>query len=208
MAMHSDKAVVAVLESMPEYVQAFERAFPQDKKPVTFDNITKAIGAFERKLVTPSRWDRFLKGDENALQPEEKAGFNTFMATGCQSCHLGTYVGGNIYQRLGVAEAWPDKSDPGRYNVTKSEGDRMVFKVPALRNVAMTGPYFHNGKIGSLDEAVTQMARYQLGANLSEAQVRSISAWLKSLTGTLPADLIQAPPLPKSTARTPKPQTT
>jgi cytochrome c peroxidase len=190
---------------MPEYVEAFKGAFPEDKDPVTYDNMGKAIGAFERKLATPSRWDKFLRGDPIALTAAEKTGFNTFVEVGCQTCHVGRYVGGNLYQRLGVAKPWPDATDPGRQKVTRSEADRLVFKVPSLRNIEKTGPYYHNGKVATLQEAVSKMAEYQLGKSLSPAQLDSITVWLKSLTGELPAELIKEPVLPKSTARTPKP---
>ena len=205
MAMSSEKHVVAVLKSMPEYVAAFNRAFPGKKDAVTFDNAAMAIGAFERKLLTPARWDKFLKGDQTALTPEEKAGFNAYNAAGCQTCHAGAYVGGNLYQKLGLVKAYPDASDPGRFKVTKSEADKMLFKVPSLRNIEKTGPYFHNGKVATLEQAIAQMADYQLGKQLSEAEVKSIGAWLKTLTGDIPADYIKQPALPKSTARTPKP---
>jgi cytochrome c peroxidase len=205
MAMPSDKAVVAVLKSMPGYVEAFKSAFPGQKDPVTLDNAAVAIGAFERKLVTPSRWDKFLKGDETALTPEEKAGFNTFMQAGCQACHAGTLLGANLYQKIGVVKPYPDNSDEGRFQVTKSDADKMIFKVPSLRNVEKTGPYFHNGKVPTLDAAVRQMADYQLGKQLSDADVRSIGTFLKALTGEIPAEYIKPPELPKSTPKTPKP---
>lgn len=206
MAMPDAKRVVAVLQSMPEYVAAFRRAFPGEKAPVTFDNAAAAIGVFERRLLTPARWDRFLKGDQTALTDTERAGFEAFIATGCQSCHSGALVGGNLYQKLGVMELYPDTSDPGRYKVTKNEADKMLFKVPSLRNVAKTGPYFHNGKVPNLEEAVTQMAQYQLGKTLKPDEINSIVVWLRSLTGEIPAEYIKAPELPKSTASTPKPE--
>ncbi len=205
MAMKSEKETVAVLKSIPEYVNAFKKAFPEDKDPISYDNMAKAIGAFERKLVTPARWDKFLRGDQTALTPEEKAGFNAYIATGCQTCHVGAYLGGNLFQKLGVAKPWPDESDPGRSNVTKSEADRLVFKVPSLRNVAKTGPYYHNGQVATLEEAVSKMAEYQLGKTLPPAEVKSITTYLNSLTGELPVDYIKEPPLPKSTDKTPKP---
>ncbi len=208
MAMPSEKEIVAVLKSMPEYVDAFKRAFPEDKDPVTCDNMAKAIGAFERKLSTPSRWDKFLRGDQTALTAEEKTGFNAYVEAGCQACHAGKYLGGNFYRKLGVTKPWPDASDPGRQKVTKSESDRLVFKVPSLRNIVKTGPYYHNGKVTTLAEAVSKMAEYQLGKNLSPAQVESIAVWLKSLTGELPAEYIKEPLLPKSTDKTPKPDPT
>jgi cytochrome c peroxidase len=206
MAMPSEGAVVAVLQSIPEYAQAFHRAFPDDPDPLTLRNMAKAIAAFERKLVTPSRWDKFLNGDGAALTAEEKAGFQAFLDAGCAVCHSGTYVGGNAYQKLGAMEPWPDRTDPGRYGVTHNEGDRMVFKVPSLRNVAKTAPYFHDGKVNSLEEAVSSMAQHQVGKQLSETEVKAISTFLGSLTGEVPADAVEPPVLPKSTAATPKPE--
>jgi len=118
---------------------------------------------------------------------------------------MGPYVGGKTFQKLGLAKPYPDQSDPGRYAVTKSAGDEMMFKVPSLRNVEKTGPYFHNGSARSLPEAVRNMAEYQLGKKLTDADVNSIVAWLKTLTGEIPADYVKPPRLPKSTAATPKP---
>jgi cytochrome c peroxidase len=206
MAMRSEKAVAAVLKSMPGYVTAFRQAFPGDKDPVTFRHASEAIGLFERGLITPSRWDKFLKGDQTALTPEEKAGFNRFVATGCDTCHVGTLVGGGAFQKLGVMKEYPDTSDPGRYQVTQNQGDRMVFKVPSLRNVAMTAPFFHNGKVATLQDAVSQMAEYQTGRQLALADRDAIVTWLKSLTGEINAAYIKQPDLPKSTSRTPKPE--
>lgn len=205
MAMTSDKQAIAVLKSMPEYLTAFSKAFPGEKDPVTFDNMAIAIGAFERKLVTPSRWDKFLKGDQSALTEGEKAGFNTYADAGCGTCHAGALLGGNLYQKIGVMNPYPDTSDPGRFKVTKSESDRMFFKVPSLRNIEKTGPYFHNGKVATLDQAVVQMADYQLGKKLTAEQTASIVTYLKTLTGEIPADYIKQPELPKSTPKTPKP---
>ncbi|MCL5742733.1 MAG: cytochrome-c peroxidase [Acidobacteria bacterium] len=205
MAMPAEKQVVAVIKSMPEYVVAFKAAFPKDKDPVTYGNMALAVGAFERKLVTPSRWDKFLAGDQTALSESEKAGFNLFVDSGCNACHMGAFVGGSMYQKLGVVKPYPDESDPGRAKVTKSEGDKMMFKVPALRNVEKTGPYFHNGKVATLDDAVAQMGEYELGKQLKPEEVKSIVAWLATLTGEIPADYIKPPALPKSTPKTPKP---
>ncbi len=208
MAMSSDKSVVAVLKSMPEYVDAFQKAFPADKDPVTFENTARAIGAFERGLMTPSRWDKFLNGDQAALSNAEKAGFNKFMETGCQACHAGTYLGGEVYQKLGAVKPYPDTSDAGREVVTRQESDRLVFKVPSLRNVDKTAPYFHTGKVAPLPEAVKEMGEYQLGKQLADGEVASIVTFLKTLTGEIPADYIKRPELPKSTAKTPKPSNT
>jgi cytochrome c peroxidase len=204
MAMPSGKQVIAVLKSMPEYAEAFKKAFPEHKDAITYDNVAKAIGAFERRLITPSRWDKFIRGDQAALTDEEKTGFNDYMETGCQACHAGAYLGGRQYQRLGSAKPWPDQSDPGRAQVTKSEADRMVFKVPSLRNIEKTAPYYHNGQVESLEDAISRMAEYQLGKTLAPEKVKSIEAFLRTLTGNIPSEYIKRPELPKSTSKTPK----
>ncbi len=208
MAMTDQKQVLAVLKSMPEYVQAFQQAFPGEKDAVTYDNLGKAIGAFERRLVTSARWDKFLAGDQTALTDAEKAGLNKFLEVGCQTCHNGVYLGGSMFQKLGAAKTWTDTKDLGRYAVTKQESDKMVFKVPSLRNIEKTAPYYHDGSVKTLDEAVSQMAEHQLGRDLSQEDVASIVTFLKSLTGELTADYIKEPVLPKSTPKTPKPATT
>ena len=205
MAMPDQKRVLAVLDSMPEYVEAFQKAFPGEKHPVTFDNLAKAIGDFERNLVTISRWDKFLGGDQAALSDAEKAGLNKFLDVGCQTCHNGVYMGGSMFQKLGLAKPWGNATDPGRFSVTKQEADRMVFKVPTLRNIEKTAPYYHDGSIATLDEAVRQMADHQLARTLSKEEADSIVAFLKALTGELPAEYIKEPTLPKGTAKTPKP---
>lgn len=206
MAMPSESMVVAVLESMPEYVEAFKRAFPGQAKPITYDNMARAIGAFERKLMTPSRWDALLKGDQNALTPEERLGFKTFTEAGCQMCHSGALLGGTSYQRLGEVKPHPRATDPGRMKVTNQEADRAAFKVPSLRNVEKTGPYFHDGETGTLEQAVKEMAEYQLGKTLTDQEVRQIVDFLKVLTGRIDPEYIKPPALPPSTATTPKPQ--
>ena len=150
MAMPTNAAALQVVKSMPEYVALFQTAFPNDKDPITYDNIGRAIGAFERKLVTPSRWDGFLEGNRSALTDEEKAGFNSFAAAGCQYCHYGVYVGGNSFQKLGVVKPWANQTDEGLYQLTKDDNDKMVFKVPSLRNIEKTGPYFHDGSVATL----------------------------------------------------------
>ncbi len=206
MAMGSEKDVLAVLRSIPEYVAAFGQAFPGEKDPVTYDNLGLAIGTFERGLLTPSRWDKFLKGDKAALNEEEQAGLHAFVSAGCDACHAGALLGGALYQKIGLMKPYPDASDPGRFKVTGNESDKMVFKVPSLRNVSKTAPYFHNGKIPSLDKAVATMAEYQLSRPLAEGEIKSIVSFLNTLTGEVPTQYIQKPELPKSTATTPKPQ--
>ena len=199
MAMPAAPAVLNRLKASPEYRRLFAAAFPGERDPMTYANLGRAIGAFERKLVTPSRWDHFLHGVDSALTPAEKEGFNTFTATGCQTCHTGALVGGSMFQKAGLVVAWPDTADLGREPVTHQAADRMVFKVPSLRNVARTGPYFHDGAVRSLDTAVVWMARYQLGRELDGQQVVQIVAWLNSLTGQVPTAYVAPPqPAPKT----------
>jgi cytochrome c peroxidase len=197
MGMANGDAVVKVLQSIPGYVEQFGKAFPNDAKPVTYDNVGRAIGAFERLLTTKSRWDQYLGGDKTALTNEEKEGLKVFTNIGCMVCHTGEMLGGNSFQKLGSVEAWPNQVDQGRFEVTKSMADKMMFKVPTLRNVAMTGPYFHDGSAKTLQEAVQMMGKHQLGLEMTNEEVKSVVTWLKSLTGTLPpAGLISEPTLP------------
>jgi cytochrome c peroxidase len=207
MAMPSAEKVVEVLKSIPGYVTAFQKAFPEDKDPVTYDNMAKAIGAFERQLVTPSRFDKFLAGDEKALTDAEKQGLNAFLAQGCDTCHSGAAVGGGSFQKLGLVVPYTTK-DQGRFDLTKKESDRAVFRVPSLRNVAKTGPYFHDGSITDLPTAVKLMAQHQFGKAITEDETKSIVAFLESLTGELPKSYIAKPKLPASGPKTPKPDPT
>ncbi len=205
MAMPSGDSVVRVLKSMPGYVAAFQLAFPGESDAVTFDNMAKAIGVFERKLSTPSRWDKFVAGDHSAITAEEMRGWMTVRHAGCTTCHSGSTVGGTSFQKLGASVPWPGTSDQGRYEVTKADTDRLIFKVPSLRNVEKTGPYFHDGRVGLLEEAVRLMGKHQLGIDLQDAEVQSIIAWLHTLTGPLPTGYINPPKLPASTPQTPGP---
>ncbi len=205
MAMPDPSVVEKTLASMPEYVELFKKAFPGEAEPVTFDNMGKAIGAFERQLATPARWDSFLAGNRSALNEIEREGFKTFVSMGCVSCHSGPLIGGQTLQKAGLVEPWPSEKDLGRYEITKMEQDRYYFKVPSLRNVEKTAPYFHDGSVASLEEAVRIMARHQLAKKLTDAEVASIVAWLKTLTGNGPEMYSKAPTLPASTAATPKP---
>lgn len=204
MALKDEKAIVAVLKSIPGYEPLFKKAFPEDKDPITAANAAKAIGAFERTLVTTSRWDKFVGGDQSALTDEEKAGFNKFIDVGCQTCHQGMAFGGTQFEKLGKAKPWTGNTDDtGRMRVTKDEVDRLVFKVPSLRNVEKTAPYFHDGSVATLEEAVKLMGTHQLGKELSDADTKSIVTFLKALTGDLPS--IAKPELPPSGPKTPKP---
>ena len=163
-----------------------------------------AIGAFERGLLTPAPFDRFMQGDASALTAQQQRGLQAFVAAGCITCHNGPAVGGAMYQKLGLVNAY-ETEDPGRFQVTGQETDRSVFKVPSLRNVAETGPWFHDGSITSLDEAVRLMAWHQLGRRPDAAEVRDIVAFLGALTGTVDPHYVAAPELPEGTDATPAP---
>jgi cytochrome c peroxidase len=206
MAMASGEMAVKVLSSVPGYVAAFRKAFPNEEHPVTFDNVGRAIGAFERKLTTQSRWDRYLTGDRNALTREEKEGLKIFISVGCLVCHTGEMLGGSMFQKLGAVMAWPNQKDQGRFEITHNLLDKMIFKVPTLRNIEKTGPYFHDGSAGTLDEAVRMMGRHQLGIELIDDEVKPMVAWLKALTGDLPKPLIAAPELPPGPGLLAKPR--
>lgn len=205
MAMPDPDYVLRVLRSIPGYVTAFEQAFPGDRDPISYDNFGRAIGAFERGLVTPTRFDAFLAGDNEALDPPEREGLARFMAMGCTGCHNGPLLGGTMYMKLGLLEPYENTKDQGRFDVTKSEADRMFFKVPGLRNSADTAPYFHDGSIADLPTAVRRMGRLQLGKQLGEADVGAIVRFLQALSGSPPADYIAEPKLPPSGPKTPKP---
>ncbi len=204
MGMPSADFVVDVLKSIPGYVEAFKAAFPGEADPITYNNFGKAVGAFERKLVTPSHWDDFLKGNKEALTAEQSKGFETFAKAGCVTCHNGPAVGGMMYQKLGLVKAWPDLKDQGRFEATKVETDKFYFKVPSLRNISETGPYLHDGSVKTLEEMVSKMAEYQLGKALTPVETTSIVTFLKSLKGEIPAEYIAKPKLPESGPNTPK----
>jgi len=204
MAMPSAEAVVAVLDSIPGYRPLFAAAFPGDDDPITYDHLGMAIGAFERVLMTPGPIDAFASGDLEALDAAQRRGLATFLATGCTTCHVGPAIGGGMYQKLGLVHPY-ETDDPGRSAVTGRDVDLHVFKVPSLRNVTETGPWFHDGSITDLGEAVRKMAHHQLGVELSGDQVADVTAFLGALRGELPADRIAAPTLPESGPDTPAP---
>lgn len=196
--------VLQRLKSIPEYADAFHKAFPDDKEPLTYDNTAKAIAAFERTLLTPSRFDQYIAGNAGALTEQEKQGLQTFVSVGCTTCHNGVGVGGASFQKFGVIHKPDWLKDLGRYEVTKNDADKYVFKVPSLRNVALTAPYFNDGSVWSLEEAVKTMAYAQLGRTLSDAEAKSIAAFLHALSAD-PAFVVSPPTLPPSSLSTPKP---
>lgn len=204
MGMPSADFVVEVLKSIPGYVEAFKAAFPGEADPITYNNFGKAVGAFERKLVTPSRWDEFLKGKKDALTAEEQKGYETYAKAGCVTCHNGPAVGGAMYQKLGLIKAWPELKDLGRFEATKQESDKHYFKVPSLRNVTETAPYLHDGSVKTIEEMVKMMAEYQLAKSLTDEEVTSIVTFLKALKGDIPKEYVAEPKLPESGPNTPK----
>ncbi len=203
MAMPSEDAVVATLASIPGYQEQFKKAFPESG--ITYDNMATAIGAFERRLVTPSPFDDFLAGNDAGINDGALRGLQIFMDTGCIQCHTGPALGGTMYQKLGAVKPY-DTKDVGRFALTKNEADRHSFKVPTLRNVAKTGPWLHDGSIVTLENVVEIMAEHQTTkGTLSATEKTAILAFLDSLTGELPAAYIKAPQLPESGPTTPKP---
>ncbi len=181
MGMPDDVTVMKKVKGMAEYPDLFAKAYPDQKDPMTYDNLAHAIAAFERTLVTHDRLDDFLRGDESALSEAEKKGLDTFLDTGCVTCHSGPTLGGQMFQKLGLVKPYPTK-DTGREEVTKNPADKYFFKVPMLRNIELTGPYFHDGSVKTLPEAVKIMAAHQLGKDLTDEQIASIVTFLKALT--------------------------
>jgi cytochrome c peroxidase len=181
MGMSSEEMVLKRLEEAG-YRGQFQAAFPDADPPLTYDNYAEAVAAFERTLITRDRFDDFLGGKVDALTTVEKAGLRSFTEIGCVDCHNGALLGGDSYEQMGQANEYVNKKDLGRFDVTKDEEDKLVFKVPSLRNIALTAPYFHDGQAETLAEAVKQMAWLQLDEELNAQQVEPIVAFLGSLT--------------------------
>lgn len=206
---NTPERVVAMLKSIPAYAKDFERAFPNDKEPVSFDNMAYALEAFEVSLITPNApFDRFLNGEDGALDAQQKKGLELFMNAGCAACHNGVNLGGQGYFPFGVvkrpgADILPD-TDKGRFTVTNTATDEYVFRAAPLRNVALTPPYFHSGEVWDLEQAVEIMSDSQLGRSLDAKEIDAITAFLHSLTGDQPK--VAYPLLPPSTPDTPRPE--
>ncbi len=180
MGLNDEAEVIKIIEQNPDYKAKFNKIYGE----INMDNITDAIAEFEKTLITPnSPFDRYLNGDENAISSQAKRGWEAFKSNGCVACHQGQNVGGTMYQKIGIFEPYPNQENLGRYEITKVESDKMVFKVPSLRNVAKTAPYYHDGSIPTLDACVQFMAYYQLGKFLDQQTVEDIVAFLESLTG-------------------------
>jgi cytochrome c peroxidase len=195
---------IKVLASIPQYVDEFKKVF--DKDQITIDEVTQAIAEFEKTLVTPnSRFDKWLKGEKTALNAEELAGYELFKNSGCVACHNGEAVGGNSFQKMGAVEPYQTKNPAeGLKGVTGKDEDRFKFKVPTLRNVELTYPYFHDGEAATLSDAVEIMGRIQLGKKFTDEETTKIVAFLKTLTGDQPSFAL--PILPPSTDKTPRPE--
>jgi len=200
--------VLATLASMPGYVDHFARAFPDADEPLTFDNVARAIEAFEATLVTPdARFDRWLAGADDAMSDAQKAGLGLFIDKGCAACHSGVNFGGQAYFPFGLiqrpgADILPP-GDRGRFEVTNTVSDEYVFRAAPLRNIALTAPYFHSGQVWELEQAVAVMGLAQLGVEIDDEQAALIAAFLRSLTGEQP--VVSYPILPAATATTPRP---
>ncbi len=205
MGINDSATLEKVLRSIPGYTAFFAAAFPGDVNPITHQNVGIAIGAFERQLNTPARFDLFLGGDNSQLDANEQRGLITFINLGCPQCHMGATVGGLLYKKLGEIEPYVTK-DVGRFAITGRDEDKYVFKVPSLRNVAKTGPYLHDGSIQTLEEMVRIMAHYQLGKQVTDSQVTDVVSFLNALTGDIPTVYIASPQLPESGPDTPRPK--
>ena len=202
MSMPDQEFVINRLKGIKGYQDLFAKAFPGEQQPITYGNIQKSIAAFERNLITPSRFDEYLKGNQDALTTDEKKGLQTFMDVGCTACHSGAVLGGQMYQKFGLMGNYWDfthsaKVDNGRYLVTNNEADKYLFKVPSLRNIEKTHPFFHDGSVTDLGEAVKIIAKLQLNKDLTEEEVKYIVVFLSTLTGTVPAELAKAPEMPQ-----------
>ena len=198
MAIPNEAFLVDRLKQIEMYQDLFKQAFPTQTTPVTYENIRKSIAAFERTLVTPSRFDDYLNGNSKALTVAEKEGLKTFMESGCITCHSGASLGGNSFQKFGqFKDYWhytgSDKIDEGRFEVTNNEAEKYFFKVPGLRNVNLTAPYFHDRSADDLAEAIGIMAEINLNKKLTSEEVKSIVTFLKALDGELKEGVADAP---------------
>lgn len=192
MAMRTRGDVEQRLRNNQAYVSAFKKAFPKQSQPVTFDNVAEAIAAFERTLVSPARFDRFLRGEKSALTPAEQNGMQHFIHLGCVECHSSTPLGGRTMQVSGVHHPYPHQKDLGRFDVTRDPADKYVFKAPMLRNVALTPPYFHDGKVKDLKEAIRLMGWMQLDRKLTRTEIEQVEGFLHTLNSETPI-IVTAP---------------
>lgn len=182
MAMPTEAEVIARLSKDNTYPALFQTAFPNETNAINYNNFGRAVAAYERTLITHDRFDDFLKGDDKALNEQELRGLQRFLMTGCTACHNTATIGATMYQKVGVIHPYPNTADVGRTKITKDGTDAYRFKVPSLRNVALTYPYFHDGKAATLDSAIEQMAYMQLDKKLTAEQVAELKAFLGSLS--------------------------
>lgn len=203
MAMPSEAAVVTVLTSIPGYKDMFAAAFPGESDPITYANVGKAIGDFERGLITPAPFDDFMGGNTSALAADALQGLQLFIDAGCVQCHTGPNLGATMYQKLGSVKEYSTE-DVGRFKITNNEADKKAFKVPGLRNVTKTAPYLHDGISTTLDDVLNVMAEYQTAkGKLDDDERRYLTAFLESLTGKIDAEYTRKPELPESGPKTP-----
>jgi len=181
MAMPSEEAVVQKVAAIEEYPPLFAVAFPDAEPALTYHNLAEAIASFERTLRSESRFDDFLRGDTSVLSEQELKGLDTFFKLSCNKCHDGALLGGGLFERLEQFGSYPNQSDPGRFEVTGDEADRMVFKVPSLRNVTLTAPYFHDGQVSTLEESVRLMGSLVLGREIKQEDVDELVAFMGAL---------------------------
>ncbi|NVO20227.1 MAG: c-type cytochrome [Bacteroidetes bacterium] len=202
MNMPAEKEVIARLSKSEGYKKMFASAYPKDKDPITFDNMKKAIAAYERTLLTPGKFDKYLDGDATALNDQEKKGLHTFITTGCIACHTGALLGATMFQKFPLigtdykSLTGSVKDDKGKMEVTKNEADKYMFKVPSLRNIEKTYPYFHDGSVKELDKAITIMAKLELGKDITPEQASDMATFMKTLTADVPEDAKKAPTMP------------
>lgn len=192
MAMPDGFEVEKRLRAIPKYGPLFASAYPNDATPVRYAYVMEALGAFERGLVTPAPFDRYLEGEEAALDSSQLKGLEHFLKVGCADCHHGPALGGTELRKLGRKEAFASE-DRGRYVATKVPADDGVFKVPSLRNVNQTAPYYHDGQVRKLEDAVALMGRHECGQQLTPQQVAELCDFLMALTGDIPKDYVSSP---------------
>jgi cytochrome c peroxidase len=197
-AIPDEKFLIYRLKQIDLYQELFSAAFPDEKEPLNYKNLTFAIGAFERTLLTPSRFDQFVNGDINALNDLEQRGIQAFVDAGCTSCHTGKLIGGSMFNKFGLFnDYWEltgsEKIDKGRFEITQDENDMYVFKVPSLRNIVHTAPYFHDGSVEKLEDAIQIMAKLQINRELDAKDLEAIVAFLNALTGDI-SDEVKTPP--------------
>jgi cytochrome c peroxidase len=203
MNMPSESYVEQRFSSIKGYQSLFADAYPKDKKAITYLNIKRAIAAFERTLITPTRFDKFLTGDINALKPEEKKGLRVFIETGCATCHNGVAKGGAMLQKFPVyGESYVQAigsthDDLGKMESSKDEMDKHLFKVPSLINITKTAPYFHDGSVARLEDAIRIMAKLQLNKELNSIEISQVKLFLNSLEGEVPSTAFIVPNMPK-----------